>query len=168
MEEAKPLPSLTGRLDSITLAGLVNTLLDIYSTAEGEQLVSWVDGAAMLEQHAARALAREEAKITVSVQNLVTEMVDILEGEERAGREEAVQLANTILERLLFHIFEKEPRTKQELLCRDLLAELAGEAVDHMFPNSHFIKIAGAGHFVHTKKQDNFLSDVITFLQSEL
>ena len=40
--------------------------------------------------------------------------------------------------------------------------------IRHMFPNSHFIKIAGAGHFVHTKKQDNFLSNVITFLQSEL
>ena len=125
---AKPLPSLTGRLDSLTLAGLADTLLDIYSTAEGEQLVSRVDGEAMLEQHAARALAGEEAKITVSVQNLVTEMVDMLEGEERAGREEAVQLADTILERLLCDMLGVEPLTEPELLCRDLLAELAGEA----------------------------------------
>jgi len=41
-------------------------------------------------------------------------------------------------------------------------------SIRHMFPNSHFVKIAGAGHCVHTEKQDDFLSAVIPFLQSEL
>ena len=56
--------------------------------------------------------------------------MDMLVGEERAGREEEVQLADTILGRLLCDMFGVEPRTEPELLCRDLLPELAGEAVD--------------------------------------
>jgi len=36
-----------------------------------------------------------------------------------------------------------------------------------LFPNSHFVKIPGAGHWVHNEKGDDFLSAVITFLQTE-
>ena len=39
--------------------------------------------------------------------------------------------------------------------------------IRQLFPNSHFVKIPGAGHWVHNEKSDDFLSAVITFLQTE-
>ena len=37
-----------------------------------------------------------------------------------------------------------------------------------IFPNSHFVKIAGAGHHVHQEKYEDFLSAVVSFLETEL
>jgi len=39
--------------------------------------------------------------------------------------------------------------------------------IRQLFPGSHFVKIPGAGHWVHNEKSDDFLSAVITFLQTE-
>ena len=40
-------------------------------------------------------------------------------------------------------------------------------SIKQMFPNSYFVKIPGAGHFVHVEKSDDFLSAVVSFLQTE-
>jgi len=39
--------------------------------------------------------------------------------------------------------------------------------IKQLFPNSFFVKIPGAGHWVHTEKQDDFLAAAVTFLQTE-
>jgi len=39
--------------------------------------------------------------------------------------------------------------------------------IKQLFPNSHFVKIPGAGHWVHVEKSDDFLSAVVSFLQTE-
>ena len=39
--------------------------------------------------------------------------------------------------------------------------------IKQLFPNSHFVKIPGAGHWVHLEKSDDFLSAVVSFLQTE-
>jgi len=39
--------------------------------------------------------------------------------------------------------------------------------IRQLFPNSHFVKIPGAGHWVHTEKKDDFLAAAVTFLQTE-
>jgi len=39
--------------------------------------------------------------------------------------------------------------------------------IKQIFPNSHFVKIPGAGHWVHLEKCDDFLSAVVSFLQTE-
>jgi len=39
--------------------------------------------------------------------------------------------------------------------------------IRQLFPNSHFVKISGAGHWVHNDRSDEFLSAVITFLQTD-
>merc|ERR1711936_413187 len=38
--------------------------------------------------------------------------------------------------------------------------------IKQIFPNSHFVKIPGAGHWVHLEKTDDFLSAVVSFLQT--
>jgi len=39
--------------------------------------------------------------------------------------------------------------------------------IRQLFPNSHFVKISGAGHWVHNEKSEDFLSAVVTFLQTD-
>ena len=39
--------------------------------------------------------------------------------------------------------------------------------IKQIFPNSHFVKIPGAGHWVHLEKTDDFLSAVVSFLETE-
>lgn len=40
-------------------------------------------------------------------------------------------------------------------------------AIKQFFPNAFFVKIPGAGHWVHTEKKDDFLAAAVTFLQTE-
>jgi len=39
--------------------------------------------------------------------------------------------------------------------------------IKQLFPNSYFVKIPGAGYWAHIEKHDDFLSAVITFLETE-
>jgi len=39
--------------------------------------------------------------------------------------------------------------------------------IKQIFPNSHFVKIPGAGHWVHLEKMEDFLAAVISFLETE-
>jgi len=39
--------------------------------------------------------------------------------------------------------------------------------IKQLFPNSYFVKIPGAGHWAHIEKHDDFLSAVISFLETE-
>ena len=88
-------------------------LLQVYADSEGEQILSCVDSGRILADFHERARLREvgicfsiekfitimmdapqEARITVSVQNLVEEMVDIVETGETERREEVAHLNN--------------------------------------------------------------------------
>jgi len=60
---------------------------------------------------------------------------------------------------VMFITGENQPEWKSDTDIR---------SIKQIFPNSHFVKIAGAGHHVHQEKYEDFLSAVVSFLETEL
>lgn len=65
---------------------------------------------------------------------------------------------NTFTGPTMFITGEKNPTWENDQEVR---------AIRQLFPNSVFVKIPGAGHWVHTEKKDDFLAAVVAFLQTE-
>ena len=82
----------------------------------------------MLEEHKTKTREREEAKIKVSVQNLVGEMMDIVECGEKG--EEGVEICETIVDEILCGMFGVRPLTEEEKVVKALVLELVSESVE--------------------------------------
>jgi len=65
---------------------------------------------------------------------------------------------NTFKGPTLFITGEKKPSWESDTDVR---------TIRQFFPNSFFVKIPGAGHWVHTEKEDDFLAAAVPFLQTE-
>ena len=75
-----------------------------------------MDNAKVLEEHKTKTREREEAKIKVSVQNLVGEMMDIVE----CG-EEGVEICETFVDEILCNMFGVRPLTEEENVVKGLV-----------------------------------------------
>eukprot|EP00090_Calanus_glacialis_P013101 TRINITY_DN21726_c0_g1_i3.p1 TRINITY_DN21726_c0_g1~~TRINITY_DN21726_c0_g1_i3.p1 ORF type:complete len:2006 (+),score=827.87 TRINITY_DN21726_c0_g1_i3:94-6111(+) len=127
--EEPPRPMLEAPLESLTLEGLGEFLLVIYEKHVGtEAIISLVDNAKVLEDYKTKTKEREEAKIKVSVQNLVEEMMDIVECGEKG--EEGVEICETIVDEILCGMFGVRPLTEEEKVVKALVLELVSESVE--------------------------------------
>ena len=125
-----PRQKLFAEIESLSFEGLADLLLKVYDQTEGPNIINCLDSQKVLEDFHERARRREEAKITVSVQNLVSEMMDILEGDETERREEVWELCDTVLDEVVCDMFGVAPRTEEEKIVRSLLSELVSESVE--------------------------------------
>ena len=125
-----PRPRLFAEINNLTYEGLAELLLKIYSEAEGLNIMNCLDSQRVLTDFHERARLREEAKITVSVQNLVSEMMDIIECDESERIEEVTELCDTVLDEMLCDMFGVMPRTEEEKIVQSLLADLVSESVE--------------------------------------
>ena len=125
-----PRQKLFAEIESLSFEGLADLLLKVYDQTEGPNIINCLDSQKVLEDFHERARRREEAKITVSVQNLVSEMMDILEGDETERSEEVWELCDTVLDEVVCDMFGVAPRTEEEKIVRSLLSELVSESVE--------------------------------------
>ena len=81
-----------------------------------------------LEDYKTKTREREEAKIKVSVQNLVEEMMDIVECGEKG--EEGEEICETIVDEILCSMFGVRPLSEEEMVVKALVLELVSESVE--------------------------------------
>ena len=126
----EPRPRLFGEIESLTLSGLGELLLKLYNSSEGEAILNCVDSQKILDDFHERARLREEAKIHVSVQNLVEEMMDIVETSESEQREEATEICDRLLDELVCDMFGVAPLSEHERAVRQVINEIISESVE--------------------------------------
>ena len=131
----EPRPRLFGEIESLTLSGLGELLLKLYNSSEGEAILNCVDSQKILDDFHERARLREEAKIHVSVQNLVEEMMDIVETSESEQREEATEICDRLLDELVCDMFGVAPLSEHERAMRQVINEIISESVEKATPN---------------------------------
>ena len=131
----EPRPRLFGEIESLTLSGLGELLLKLYNSSEGEAILNCVDSQKILDDFHERARLREEAKIHVSVQNLVEEMMDIVETSESEQREEATDICDRVLDELVCDMFGVAPLSEHERAVRQVINEIISESVEKATPN---------------------------------
>jgi len=121
-----PTDLLVGHLPAVTLLGLGTAILAIYARVEGTTAIAGpIDTARLVEDCRRREQEAEEARVRVSVQNLVEEMVDLVEDEEGVEA-----MAEELLEEVVCAMFGVAPPTEPQRIVARLLAELVDEAVE--------------------------------------
>ena len=126
----EPRPRLFGEIESLSLKSLGELILKLYNEAEGENILNCVDSAKILDNFHERERLREEAKITVSVQNLVEEMVDIIEASEEERHEEALDICDRVVNELVCDLFGVAPLSDEESFVRQIISQLVNESVE--------------------------------------
>merc|ERR1719400_2760446 len=89
-----------------------------------------LDSQRVLSDYHERRRQREEAKITVSVQNLVCEMMDVIECDESERGEEVLEMCDTVLDEIICDMFGVAPLTEEQKIVRSLITELVNESVE--------------------------------------
>jgi len=142
---------------------IVNTLLashnkttpinGIVSSVEGDNGVEF-----MLEvDNALKSTMVDRSERALFLSNLGKINTEALLNNPDLGRFPSLQ-GNTFNGPTLFITGEKQPTWESDEEVR---------AIKQLFPTSFFVKIPGAGHWVHTEKKDDFLAAAVTFLQTE-
>ena len=125
-----PREKLFAEIESLSFEGLAELLLKVYNGAEGTNIMNCLDSQRVLTDYHERLRQREEAKITVSVQNLVCEMMDIIECDESERGEETLELCDTVLDEIICDMFGVAPLTEEQKIVRSLITELLNESVE--------------------------------------
>jgi len=112
----------------------------------------------MLEaDNALKSTMKDRSERALFLSNLGKINTEALMNNPDLGRFPSLQ-GNTFAGPTMFITGEKEPTWESDEEVR---------TIKQLFPNSVFVKIPGAGHWVHTEKKDDFLAAVAAFLQTE-
>ena len=125
-----PREKLFAEIESLSFEGLAELLLKVYNGAEGTNIMNCLDSQRVLTDYHERVRQREEAKITVSVQNLVCEMMDVIEFDESERSEETLELCDTVVDEILCDMFGVAPLTEEQKIVRSLITEMVNESVE--------------------------------------
>ena len=124
-----PRPMLEAPLEKLTLEGLGEFLLSVYEKhIDTEDIINCVNNTKVVEDYKTRIREREEARVKVSVQNLVEEMMDIIEFGEKG--EEGAEICDTIIDEMLCSMFGVKPLTEEEKIVKALVLEMISESVE--------------------------------------
>lgn len=125
----------------------------IVHSMEGENGVDFI----LEVDNALKATLEDRSERALFISNLGKINTEALLNNPDMGRFPNLQ-GNTFNGPTMFITGEKKPSWECDKEVR---------AIRQLFPNSFFVKIPGAGHWVHTEKTDDFLAAAVTFLQTE-